>query len=444
MSQTFDWVLAPMYFIIFFSCGLLLKKRLTKNFPYLCKYYTPALLIKFLGALLSIWFYDFYLNGSDMTGYYRGSLAVSNAFWSNIYHFIEIFTTNAKSFSTPVYQYFIDTNIAYYMDSEKTVRMCRIGGLLSIITFNSIYGIGAILSLVSFISSWLVLRVFCSIYPLAFKGLSCSILFIPSVIFWGTSPLMRDTMVLIFLNFSFNYIYKIFILKQQKKSNILLLIISLYFMFTMKIYVAMSFIPSAVIWVMLFNKKRRVYRYSFNKFVKIIGGLFLGMLFLILISSFANQYKLSNLFTYAKNVQVYHTHVTEITNGSGYSFGNYDSSISKFITVVPKSINVSLYRPYLWEVRKASLIPSSIESAIFLITSILFIFKYKLRFFKILRKESTVLFCFIFSLTFFFAIGFSTYNFGSLVRYKIQALPFFFSGLSIIHYYLRETKKIQL
>ena len=440
MSSTADLVLAPMFFFIALCYGLLLKNKLTKNYPYLKRYYTPALLVKFLGAILSIWFYDFFLNGSDMTGYYRGSLAVSNAFWNDFSHFLEIFTKNAKDFSNPVYQYFIDMNIAYYMKSEKTMQMCRIGGILSLFTFNSIYAIGAIISLISFIASWRVLQVFCSIYPMAYKGLSYSILFIPSVIFWGTSPLMRDTMVLIFLNFSFTCIFRIFILKKPKFISLIILVVSMYFLITMKIYVALSFVPSAIIWVMFYNKNRRSKRISVNKVFKIIIGLSLALIVLIIISNISQRFRIENILKYATSVQKYHTSINDQTNGSGYNLGDYNSSTLKFIAVIPKSINVVLFRPYITEVTKLALLPSAIEALFSFFLFVIFLFKYKLRFLKLVRTESSVLFCMIFSLTFFFAIGFSTYNFGSLVRYKIQALPFFFSGLSIMYYYLKKKK----
>jgi hypothetical protein len=44
----------------------------------------------------------------------------------------------------------------------------------------------------------------------------------------------------------------------------------------------------------------------------------------------------------------------------------------------------------------------------------------------------TVAFCLGFSLIFAFAVGVSTYNFGTLVRYKIPMLPFFIIALILV------------
>ena len=53
-----------------------------------------------------------------------------------------------------------------------------------------------------------------------------------------------------------------------------------------------------------------------------------------------------------------------------------------------------------------------------------------------------VLFCFIFAITFAFAVGISSYNFGTLVRYKIPFMPFYLSGLFIMEGFIeKKTKK---
>jgi len=61
------------------------------------------------------------------------------------------------------------------------------------------------------------------------------------------------------------------------------------------------------------------------------------------------------------------------------------------------------------------------------------------RLISIVRNDNYLTFALIFSLTFAFAVGISSYNFGTLVRYKIPLLPFFISSLYIIKDYA--TKK---
>jgi hypothetical protein len=47
-------------------------------------------------------------------------------------------------------------------------------------------------------------------------------------------------------------------------------------------------------------------------------------------------------------------------------------------------------------------------------------------------KDSTILFCLIFSIIFAFAVGFTSMNFGALARYKTPALPFYFTAMVLL------------
>jgi hypothetical protein len=61
------------------------------------------------------------------------------------------------------------------------------------------------------------------------------------------------------------------------------------------------------------------------------------------------------------------------------------------------------------------------------------LFKVKWRVFQYF-KSPEVVFCLIFSLVFAFGVGISTYNFGSLARYKIPLFPYYFTALAVILY----------
>ena len=61
---------------------------------------------------------------------------------------------------------------------------------------------------------------------------------------------------------------------------------------------------------------------------------------------------------------------------------------------------------------------------------------------KQLVNNPVVAFCFVFSFVFAFAVGVSTFNFGTLVRYKIPLIPFYLIGLAILWYYTKRDKKL--
>jgi len=84
---------------------------------------------------------------------------------------------------------------------------------------------------------------------------------------------------------------------------------------------------------------------------------------------------------------------------------------------------------------------SALENAfVFFITLRLLIRVRFLGIFKYLLKNSLVTFALVFSFFFAFSVGFSTSNFGSLVRYKIPLVPFFVASIYIIDYFQKVEK----
>jgi hypothetical protein len=80
---------------------------------------------------------------------------------------------------------------------------------------------------------------------------------------------------------------------------------------------------------------------------------------------------------------------------------------------------------------------SSLESSAILILSVYIFLKVGFfKFFKKIFESGILLYCFIFTLIFGFAVGMSSSNFGNLVRYKIPLMPFYVSGLFILYYHV--------
>jgi hypothetical protein len=57
-----------------------------------------------------------------------------------------------------------------------------------------------------------------------------------------------------------------------------------------------------------------------------------------------------------------------------------------------------------------------------------------------ISNDSFLLMCVVFAVFFGFAVGFSSYNFGALSRYKIPAVPFFVISLFVLRERVRQAK----
>ena len=136
-------------------------------------------------------------------------------------------------------------------------------------------------------------------------------------------------------------------------------------------------------------------------------------------------------------------YVSKKENGSTYDLGAQDGTMSGMAKIALPAINVALFRPYIWEARNLTMFVSSLESLWFLFLTLRILIKVGFfRTFSIIGETPMVLFCFIFAITFAFAVGISSYNFGTLVRYKIPFMPFYLSGLFIMEGFIeKKTKK---
>jgi hypothetical protein len=168
----------------------------------------------------------------------------------------------------------------------------------------------------------------------------------------------------------------------------------------------------------------------------IIGG------FVMVSTTFSKelgQYSLENLAQTSNTTRTYiywaSTQTAAGDEGSSYDLGAFDPSLTGMLTKLPLAVNVSLFRPYIWESRKPMVFLNSIEAFLFLFFTIKVIYTIGLRkAWKTIQKNPNIQFFLIFTIIFAFAVGISSYNFGALSRYRIPCLPFFSMALMLIYY----------
>jgi len=144
---------------------------------------------------------------------------------------------------------------------------------------------------------------------------------------------------------------------------------------------------------------------------------------------------LENIAETSATTRDYINWVSETEGGSAYSLGDVGSGIGGLLTKIPAAINVTLFRPYPWEARKPIVAITALEALLFLFLTLKIIFKIGLKnIWATISADPTIQFCLVFTLIFAFAVGISSYNFGTLSRYKIPCLPFYAVALIVIFY----------
>jgi hypothetical protein len=211
---------------------------------------------------------------------------------------------------------------------------------------------------------------------------------------------------------------------------------TLYGLWAIKVYILLTFLPAAIIWIFISNlqyAKGLVLKLLLFPFVLAISTA-LGFYATVRASEDSSKYALANLGQTARITAYDIRFHTGRDAGSGYTLGDLDGSFLSMIELAPQAVNVSLFRPYLWEVNNPLMFLSAVESLALLCFCIYVLFRANVRIWKCLTQPNIV-FALLFAIPFAFAVGVSTFNFGTLVRYKIPMLPFLMIALGLILHY---------
>jgi hypothetical protein len=425
-----DYILLPFLTLgIIFVFNNIKKKRYKDSL--VAQYFIPALVFRLIGTFLTACLYQYYYGYGDTTWYYIGASDIAKAFFTKgfsvgmemlIYPY-DLYSPAAKESITYV----------FFFTNDSMLTVVKTGAFFSMLTLGSFIGASFGLTLISFIGMWMFYRVMQDLYPHLHRQLAYAILFVPSVCFWGTG-LMKDPLSLGGVGMFVYGLYFLFYKTGQRGLllPIIALIIGLYYSIVVKAYVAVAVVPAAVVWLSLLYKnkiKNKLFRALSVPFLLAVG-LGFGA---IALQQVSKSFKLEDIALEAAKTQWWIALNTEQFGGTGYSLGVFEPTTAGMLKKAPEAINVALFRPYPWESKKIIVIPSALE-AVFTLFFTLFVF-FKVGLFRTIRElfaDPTVLFCLIFALIFAFAVGFTSMNFGALARYKIPALPFYFSALVIL------------
>lgn len=437
-----DLFVTPILIVIVYAIAGFVRPFVTDNQNK--KYFFPALSVKLLGAIFVGLIYQFYYNGGDTFTYFTyGSKYIWEAFKdSPALAFKLIFA--GKEYTGDVFQY---ASKIYTYGDLSSYFVVRAAGVLDILTFHTYSATASLFALISFSGLWALYHVFYRMYPNQHFGLAVAVLFVPSVFFWG-SGLLKDTITLGALGWATFCIYYVFIKKEKLVISSIILFLSLYTIYTVKVYILLCFLPASILWIFMSrisNVKNILIRILIAPVLIGLSAV-IGYYSILKVGEDNPRYDIENLANTAKITAEWIHYVSEKQGGSAYTLGDFDYSPAGMVSKFPMAVWVSLYRPYLWEVKNIVMLLSALESFILFIFSIYVLYKVgPLVSFKLVSSKPILIFCFLFSIVFAFAVGVSTYNFGSLVRYKIPLYPFFVSGLVILlNYSKRERKNLVL
>lgn len=416
--------------IIYFIARRIQSKNVEKNPIY--SYYVKGMMLKVFGSIIVCLIYIFYYGGGDTTGFYDSSILLSKLLAS----FPETyFSVVAGNLSYDNLVRFVDAGLCCpdYWRDPQSFAVVRIAGVLNLLSFFSFFGTSILFASLSFGGVWRLFMLFNELYKNMEKKFALAILYMPSLLFWG-SGILKDTITFSAACWVTYSVYNIFIKKYKRLKFSAILVIAAYVLISIKPYILVALLPGSAIWIS-FNRISRIQ----NSFVRImIAPAIIGLGFFITTSimgalgsslgSYGSVDKALN-----KAAETKSDLTREAYGKNSFDIGQFDGSVGSAVTLFPKAITAGLFRPFLWEARTIIILISALENTFLLFITLRTFFKVGP--FKVLSRisgEPLLIFSFIFSVFFAFSVGLSTANFGALVRYKIPCIPFYLSTMFII------------
>ncbi|MFQ3575465.1 MAG: hypothetical protein SNJ77_03425 [Cytophagales bacterium] len=416
--DTSDFVLTPLYFLFFFILLQFLAKTQKKENQ---AYFIKAGIAKLVAAIFFSLIYYAVYGGGDTSQYFTFGKRINISFFeeSPTFFFKILFSHGQFDSETEILTRYMD----WYSD-KSSFLIVKIVSVLCFFSFQTFIPIAMFFAFFSFLGLWKLFLIFSEENPLHKKHIWLAIFFVPSTLFWS-SGILKDGIVLAALCFSFCGFYEFYKKGKFSFKNIFYFVAGAYIVYYIKSYVLACFLSMFLIPLthsQLVSKKRSL---VFKFLVVLVSFFTLAIVIYQMVNSASWQKELEEL---SENIAIsanYLYYMSELSQGSGYTLGELDGSIQSVLSKIHLAVFTTLYRPFIWESKNATMLLSAIESTFMIILTLYIIFfankKYILYRF---RSDGFFISTLLTTIVFGTLVGLSSYNFGTLVRYKIPILPF--------------------
>ena len=429
-----DLFVAPICFIILLMIfSIIVRKYKDEKQKRL---FLKAFYFKMAFALLFTLMCSFYYRSGDTEMYYHATQFMQKAILDDSQNFWEIMTMKKLNIKSDVVNYFLYTDSRYpvfeAMHDAGNFTAPKLAlapslmfdqSYLCIAMFFSFWALGGAIRLYKF---------FIHYFPDYSKEIALATFFLPSMVLWS-SGLMKDPITFGAIGYLLYGVFMIFIKRKKILTSLIWIGISVFLLFTIKVYILMAIGPAIVIW--LFREINKVVE---NKTLRNIMGVFTFAAGALIAYSLVNYvtsdesmqaFRLDNIAESSEYNRQLYEHFSAREEGSYFTI----KTSNPFLLVI-NGIVATLFRPFLWEINGITALLSSLEATFFLFLTIMIMYKRGIgKFFKHAFSHPILLFCLIFSLIFAAAIGSTALNFGSLSRYKIPCLPFYLVMVMVMY-----------
>jgi hypothetical protein len=435
-----DYILLPFYLWLIYKVAFYYRDKFYPEGHEYRPYFISGLTAKIVGAIFIAMFYWYYYGGGDSFNFFYHSQIINSTFFTAPDTWLRLITHHAN-----------DRNLKdgmaiskmYWYDDRPSYTVACISAFIGMFCATKYLIISVLVASISFIGVWLLFTYFAQQYSHLIKKIAIAILFMPGPIVWG-SGLYKDSFCMFSIGCLCYSTYILFEKRNFKMIQIILLLLSIYLLVVIKAYIIAMLAPVLFLKIILTYKKKAT--------TKSGGSIKFYLLFVIIgISALYIGRKAVNSITVTpediiETIEHQKDYLLEMSlaqDGSAYDLGDFDPSINGILKMFVPAVNVALFRPYPWESKSLIQLFNSGEStALLLLTLYLILSRNPLKTIKSIYLDPNLIMCLTFALLFAFIVGVSTYNFGSLSRYKIPCTPFYMTFLMVLIFKDKPQKEI--
>lgn len=433
-----DLVTMPFFAAIIFFLGRRIQQQRIQENP-LYKYYSRGLIAKIVAGLLVCLVYIFYYKGGDTIGYFESARLVSRMIFINPGVYFSVLGGTLTHDNLTVF-YFNDLCCPDYWKDPQSFTVVRFASPLLFLSGFNFFVTTFLFGWLSYGGIFRLFLLFNELFPGMEKKFATAILFMPSVLFWG-SAILKDTLTFSAACWLTWSIYKVFIKPERRAFHLITLSIAAYLIISIKPYIFVAMLPGATIWI-IFQRITKI-RSAFVRvlispaiiLVGVVASTFLISSFSSSLGDYGSVDKAINKALITKN------DLTRDAYGqNSFDIGELDGSVGGLLGKFPVAVVAGLFRPFLWDVSNPIMLMSALENTFMILLTLRVLLLLGPSIFFRISSNPVLIFSFVFSIFFAFALGLTTANFGALVRYKIPSIPFYLSMLYILEYQAKQSR----
>ena len=433
-KEIIDWIdilLVPAYFFMFLLILIYIKKRNPQNIL-IQKYLIKGFIFKVACAIFYALLIHFYYGFGDSLTYFKDAIFLK--------HQISIGAENFKVLFED-YKYIRETHGILGGGGTPGITVEKIALVLSYISFSRYLVVTLFFVALAYSGMFKMLQTFHDIMPGWHKRIALIILFFPSMSVFG-SGVLKDTLCMASLGWLLYCSHQLFVKKNFKLKYLFILALCITVISIVKVYIIAAFIVPYLLYLLILLVKKIqsnfIRRIVLPVLLLIVTGLYI--FYASEIDDKLGYYAVDKLFENIKEQSSSYLTSEDAEAGAIFDLGTFEPTISGFIMKMPAGMAAAIFRPFIWEAKKFIIIFSALESLFLTWLALYVLYKTGIRRFiaGIFNNPFTFL-CISYALLFGALIGLSTYNFGTLARYRIPLIPFYTMGLLNILYNYQKT-----